>query len=63
MDGHHQNSILKLSPPEIREHEIERHFHCADCNRQFMNTNNLRMVYPTILSEAEESVVDEKTLI
>ncbi|KAJ0149749.1 hypothetical protein HZ326_7729 [Fusarium oxysporum f. sp. albedinis] len=42
MDGH-QNSILKLSPPEIREHEIERHFHCADCNRQCMNANNLRM--------------------
>ncbi|SCV56417.1 uncharacterized protein FFB14_14616 [Fusarium fujikuroi] len=28
---------------EIREHEIEQHFHCADCNRQFMNANCLRM--------------------
>ncbi|KAF5594848.1 hypothetical protein FPANT_4758 [Fusarium pseudoanthophilum] len=32
-----------VTQAEIREHEIESHFHCADCNRQFMNANNLRM--------------------
>ncbi|KLP03606.1 uncharacterized protein FFB20_15136 [Fusarium fujikuroi] len=34
---------IAVTQAEIREHEIEQHFHCADCNRQFMNANCLRM--------------------
>lgn len=33
-----------VAQAEIREHEIEQHFHRADCNRQSMNANCLRMV-------------------
>ncbi|CVK88494.1 uncharacterized protein FPRN_02294 [Fusarium proliferatum] len=32
-----------VAQAEIREHEIEQHFHRADCNRQSMNANCLRM--------------------
>ncbi|CVK99463.1 uncharacterized protein FMAN_02303 [Fusarium mangiferae] len=40
-----------VTQAEIREHEIERHFHCAACNRQFMNANNLRMASSRVSGE------------
>lgn len=29
---------------QLEEHVVEDHFYCGDCNRQFQNLNNIKMV-------------------